>query len=110
MLYTSHEGKQYILKDIQPGDFQYNLDLQKLVDSAYVRAFIDSLPDRHMLVFPFLQYDLQSVNTAAIPPSAKKMILRDALAGLSDLHDKKIHHTGQLSIHIVISSTSTFSH
>jgi hypothetical protein len=54
-----------------------------------------------MLVFPFLQYDLQSVNTAAIPPSTKKMILRDALAGLSDLHDKNIYHTGQSSVQYI---------
>ncbi|KAK3295474.1 kinase-like domain-containing protein [Chaetomium fimeti] len=90
---AGHEGKEYILKDILPGDFQYNLDLQKLVSSAHIRTLIDSIPDRRMLVFPFIQYDLQTINTAAIPPSTKKMILRDALAGLSDLHDKNIYHT-----------------
>jgi hypothetical protein len=101
LLYASHDGKYYILKDILPGDFQYNLDLQKPVDgSAHIRTLIDSIPDRHIFVCPFLKYDLQSVNTAAIPPSTKKMLLRDALAGLSDLHDKNIYHTGQSSVHI----------
>ncbi|KAH6854495.1 kinase-like domain-containing protein [Chaetomium sp. MPI-CAGE-AT-0009] len=91
---ASHEGRQYKLKDILPGDFQYNLHLQKLIHgSAHIRAVIDTIPDRHMFVFPFLQYDLQSVNTAAIPPSTKKMILRGALTGLSNLHDKNIYHT-----------------
>ncbi|KAL2185840.1 kinase-like protein [Thermothelomyces heterothallicus CBS 203.75] len=67
---AGHEGKQYVLKDILPGDFQYILDLQKLVDgSAHVRTLVDSIPDRHMFIYPFLDTNLQLVNTAAIPPS-----------------------------------------
>lgn len=76
---VSHEGKQYVLKNILPGDFQYILDLQKLVDdSASVRTLVDSIPDRNMLVYPFLEANLQLRRTTAIPPSAKKNILRDS--------------------------------
>ena len=95
--YTSHEGKQYILKDILPGDFQYILELQKLVgDSPHVRTIVDSLPDRHIFVYPFLDTNLQLIETTKIAPAVKKKILRDALAGLADLHDKNIYHTGRL--------------
>lgn len=98
MLCVSHEGKQYVLKDILPGDFQYILELQKLVEgSAHVRTLVDSIPDRHMFVYPFLDTNLQLVETTAIAPSVKKNILRDALAGLADLHNKSVYHTGRSS-------------
>ena len=96
---VSRENRQYVLKDILPGDFQYMLDLQKLVDnSAHVRTIVDSIPDRHIFVYPFLDVNLQLVNIAAILPSVRKNILRDALAGLADLHDKGIYHTGSSSM------------
>lgn len=98
-LCVSRENRQYVLKDILPGDFQYMLDLQKLVDnSAHVRTIVDSIPDRHIFVYPFLDVNLQLVNIAAILPSVRKNILRDALAGLADLHDKGIYHTGSSSM------------
>jgi hypothetical protein len=50
-----------------------------------------------MFVYPFLDTNLQLVETTAIAPSVKKKILRDALAGLADLHDKGIYHTGPSS-------------
>lgn len=82
-------------KDILPGYFYYILDLQKLVDdSGHIRTLVDSIPDRHIFVYPLLDTNLQLVNTAAIAPSVKKNILRDALVGLADLHDKGISHTG----------------
>ena len=85
-----------MLKDILPGDFEYILELQKLVDgSDHVRTLVDSIPDHHMFVYPFLDTNLQLVKTTAIAPSVKKSILRDALAGLADLHDKGIYHTGR---------------
>jgi serine/threonine protein kinase len=95
----SHEGRPYILKDILPGDFQYNLDLQKLVNgSAHVRTLVDSIHERHIFVYPFLDTNLQLLEIAAITPSVRKSILRDALAGLADLHDKGIYHSGLMSI------------
>lgn len=90
-----HEGKQFVLKDIIPGDFDYILSLQKHVEhSPHVRTAVDSIPERHMLVFPYLEKGLLHVDTAALSSVAKKVIIRDALAGLADLHDKHIIHTG----------------
>lgn len=84
-----------MLKDILSGDFKYMLELQKLVEgSSHVRTLVDSIPDRHMFVYSFLDTNLQLVEPTAISPSVKKDILRDALTGLADLHDKGIYHTG----------------
>ncbi|KAK4156769.1 hypothetical protein C8A00DRAFT_40785 [Chaetomidium leptoderma] len=100
-----HEGKQYVLKDILPGDFQYILELQKLVEgSAHVRTLVDNIPDRHMFIYPFLDTNLQLVRTVAIAPSVKKNILRDALAGLADLHDKSVYHTDIKPANIMMDS------
>ncbi|KAH6847158.1 kinase-like domain-containing protein [Chaetomium sp. MPI-CAGE-AT-0009] len=102
---ASHGGKQYILKDVLPGDFEYILELQNLVDgSAHVRTLVDSIPNRHMFVYPLLDTNLQLVETAAIPPSVKKDILRDALAGLADLYDKGIYHTDIKPANIMMDS------
>lgn len=92
---VSHQGKHFIVKDIIPGDFEYLIALQKNVEhSPHVRTAVDSIPDRHMLVFPYLEKGLLHANTTALSPIAKKSIIRDALAGLADLHDKHIIHTG----------------
>lgn len=91
-----HEGKQFVLKDIIPGDFDYVIELQKHVeDSPHVRTSVDSIPERHILVFPHRETGLLHVDTATLSSVAKKTIIRDSLAGLADLHDKRIFHTGQ---------------
>ncbi|KAI1149052.1 kinase-like domain-containing protein [Nemania diffusa] len=91
---ATHEEKQFILKDIIPGDFDYIISLQKHVEhSSHIRTVVDSIPERHILVYPYLEKGLLHVDTAALSSVAKKVIIRDALAGLADLHDKHIIHT-----------------
>lgn len=62
---------------------------------------MDSIPERHIFVFPYLEKGLLHVDTTGLSPVAKKSIIRDALAGLADLHDKHIIHTGQSLSYIV---------
>jgi hypothetical protein len=96
---ASCEGEQYILKDILPGDFEHSLNLMKLVDgSAHVRTSVDSIPDRHMFLFPFLKENLQLVDTPKLTHSVKKNLIKDALTGLANLHDKSIYHTGRIPV------------
>jgi serine/threonine protein kinase len=107
----SHEGSQFILKDIIPGDLDYILSLQKHVEhSPHIRTAVDSIPERHILVFPYLEKGLLHVDIAALSSTAKKAIIRDALAGLADLHDQHIIHTGQsLSYRIVARMLTWFT-
>jgi hypothetical protein len=44
-----------------------------------------------MLVCPYLEKGLLHLDTTVLSPTAKKPTIRDALAGLADLHDKNIH-------------------
>ncbi|KAK4243044.1 kinase-like domain-containing protein [Corynascus novoguineensis] len=69
---TTHEGKQFILKDIIPGDFDYK--------------------------------GLLHVDIAALSSVAKKAIIRDALVGLADLHDKHIIYTDIKPTNIMMDS------
>ncbi|KLU89774.1 serine/threonine protein kinase [Magnaporthiopsis poae ATCC 64411] len=91
---ASYKGRIYILKDIIPGDFKYITSLQKLVDdSPNVRTFVDSIPDRNILVYSYREQSLFAPNVQSLPPAIKRRALRDALAGLADLHDRGIYHT-----------------
>ncbi|KAI0818037.1 kinase-like protein [Xylaria sp. FL0064] len=102
---ATHEGKQFILKDIIPGDFDYIISLQKHVEhSPHVRIAVDSIPERHMFVFPYLEKGLLHVDTAALSSVAKKAIIRDALTGLADLHDEHIIHTDIKPTNIMMDS------
>ncbi|KAI3321872.1 kinase-like protein [Xylariaceae sp. AK1471] len=102
---ATHEGKQFILKDIIPGDFDYIISLQKHVEnSPHVRTAVDSIPERHMFVFPYLEKGLLHVDTAALSSVAKKAIIRDALTGLADLHDERIIHTDIKPTNIMMDS------
>ncbi|KAI1423748.1 kinase-like protein [Xylaria sp. FL1777] len=102
---ATHEGKQFILKDIIPGDFDYIISLQKHVEhSPHVRTAVDSIPERHMFVFPCLEKGLLHVDTRALSSVAKKAIIRDALTGLADLHDEHIIHTDIKPTNIMMDS------
>ncbi|KAI1120361.1 kinase-like protein [Nemania abortiva] len=91
---ATQEGEQFILKDIIPGDLDHIISLQKHVEhSPNVRTVVDSIPERHMLVFPYLEKGLLHVDTAALSSVAKKAIIRDALTGVADLHNEHIIHT-----------------
>lgn len=70
---------------------------------------MDSIPERHILVFPYLEKGLLHVDTAALSCVAKKVIIRNALAGLADLHDKHIIHTGQPLSYGIATCVLTYS-
>ncbi|KAH6623288.1 kinase-like domain-containing protein [Chaetomium tenue] len=100
-----HDGKQFVLKDIIPGDFDYVISLQKHVEhSPHVRTSVDSIPERHILVFPYLEKGLIHLDLTTLSSVAKKAVIRDALAGLADLHDKHIIHTDIKPTNIMMDS------
>ncbi|KAI5926593.1 kinase-like protein [Camillea tinctor] len=102
---ATHEGKQFIIKDTNPFDFDYRVSLQKHVErSPHVRTAVDSIPERHMFVFPYLEKCLIDVDIDALSSVTKKAIIRDALTGLADLHDKKILHTDMNPTNIALDS------
>lgn len=84
-----------MLKDIIPREFKCQVSLQRRVKhSTHVRTAVDTILDRYLLVFPYLETNLLLVDTPTIAPAVKKKLLKDALSGLADLHDQRIIHTG----------------
>ncbi|WQF84707.1 Putative protein kinase [Colletotrichum destructivum] len=65
-LYLSSVGaEKFVLKNMIPGDFEYNQDLQNYVASCpNLRTAIDAVPDFELLVYPFLAGDLFAFSKA----------------------------------------------
>lgn len=96
------QGKNYIIKFV-PGDFDYQLDLQKdIAASPNIRTMVDTVRQSELLIFPFLASDLlQFRQHQGLTLEQQKDILKQALCGLADLHGNNILHNGELYIVIV---------
>ncbi|KAK4143617.1 kinase-like domain-containing protein [Dichotomopilus funicola] len=90
---ATHEGKNFRLNDIVPAKFDSVVSLQERIKhSRYIQTAVDSIPERHMLVYPRSKKSLARLGIAALSSTAKKAIIKDVLTGLEDLHDKHIIH------------------
>lgn len=94
---SSAEGKKFILKDVIRGDFEYQKSLQQpLSSSPNLRVLIDSIPEDQIFVYDFLAGDPR-FSQRQLSHETRRGILRSALSGLVELHDKGIIHTGTFS-------------
>lgn len=95
---ASNNGESFVIKNMVPGEFEYQEDLQKpLALCANVRAVIDTIPDEELFVYHFLATDLLQMCQKPLPVETRRGILRSALTGLVELHDRGILHTGALT-------------
>lgn len=91
------DGKKYIVKNMIPGEFEYQLQLQRSLSSCpNVRTVTDTVKELELFVYPFLSGDLLRLSQKDLPKHTRKGILRSALNGLADMHDKDIVHNGKL--------------
>ncbi|KAI1137442.1 kinase-like protein [Hypoxylon sp. FL0543] len=85
--------EKYILKNMIKGDLDYQLELQKLVSSSpNVRTVVDTNREFEIFIYPFLNSDLLRFSQRKLAPEVRKDILRSALRGLVDLHERDILH------------------
>ncbi|TKW50694.1 Cyclin-dependent kinase 1 [Colletotrichum tanaceti] len=85
---------KFVLKNLIPGEFEYQQDLQNSVAScSNLRTAVDTVPDFELLVYPFLAGDLLQISQKPLAPATRKYILKSALRGLAGLHEKGIIHT-----------------
>lgn len=92
------EGKKYILKNMIPGEFEYQLALQKLLSSCpNVRAVADTIQNLDVFIYPFLDDDLLRLSQRSLSKDVRRYILRSALHGLADIHAREILHNGKFS-------------
>lgn len=79
-----------------PGEFEYQLNLQKQLSACpNVRAVVDAIQELELFIYPFLTGDLLQLSQKSLTKNTRRDILRSALNGLADMHDKHIIHTGK---------------
>ncbi|KAJ8128801.1 hypothetical protein O1611_g4835 [Lasiodiplodia mahajangana] len=77
-----------------PGEFEYQQDLQKpLASCPNLRTVIDTIPDFELFIYRFLAVDLLQICQKPLLGETRRSILRSALTGLAELHDRGIIHT-----------------
>jgi serine/threonine protein kinase len=98
-LKQSAEGGDFVIKGLIPGEFGYQQELQEpLASCTNLRTFVDTIPDLELLVYRFLSGDLLRISQSqrALSEETRRAILRSALNGLAQLHERGIIHTGGL--------------
>ncbi len=89
-------GENFIIKNMTPGEFEYQQDLQKsLASCPNLRTVVDTVPDFELFVYHFLAGNLLQISQRPLSKETRRSILRSALTGLTELHDRGIVHTGE---------------
>ncbi|EPE02256.1 serine threonine protein kinase [Ophiostoma piceae UAMH 11346] len=77
-----------------PGDLEYQQGLQTpLASCPNLRTFIDVIPEHELFVYHYLATDLLHIGQKPLSKETKRGILKSALTGLAELHDRGIIHT-----------------
>lgn len=66
----------------------------RLPRSPRIRLPLDTIPDRHTLVYKYLSDDLLSLVKQQVSERALKQILKASLQGIAELHDCDMVHLG----------------
>lgn len=109
--YYSRSGDQkFILKYIIPVNFGDIQDINNRLrgDVEHVRLAQDSIPDKSMFVFDYFTGHLLRLVQKDVPLDMTKRILKDALRGIVELHDRDIVHTGRVT-YLTFSSVTDIS-
>ncbi|KAK2854399.1 hypothetical protein FQN49_005130 [Arthroderma sp. PD_2] len=86
--------EKFILKYIHTVNFEDLRDLNhKLLGANHVRLPQDILPEKSMFVFEYFVGHLLRLAQDELPLGVTKRILKDALRGIAELHDRDIVHT-----------------
>ena len=96
MLMLSAAEENFSIKTMIPGEFGYQQELQSILASCpNLRTVVDTIPDFELFVYHFLASDLLQVSDRSLSTETRRSILRSALTGLAELHDRGIIHTGE---------------
>ncbi|KAH6847197.1 kinase-like domain-containing protein [Chaetomium sp. MPI-CAGE-AT-0009] len=91
---ASAQGNTYVIKNIIKDSFEYLQNLQNQVSAhPNLRTVVDTIPDGGLFVYPFLGDGLLRFPAKPLSDDLKRSILRSALSGLVELHDKNILHS-----------------
>ena len=104
LIITSAEGQNFIVKNMIPGEYEYQQSLQKpLASCANLRTVVDGLPGPELFIYPFLESDFLQFSQKNLTEATRRSMLKSALVGLAALHERNIIHTGRMSISLYLS-------
>lgn len=104
LIIRSAEGQNFIVKNMIPGEYEYQQDLQKpLASCPNLRTVVDCVPDPELFIYPFLETNLLQFNQKNLTKATRRSMLKSALVGLAALHERNIIHTGRSSISLYLS-------
>jgi serine/threonine protein kinase len=93
--FTSNGTEKYVLKEI-PQDPKIRASIYDRIGShPNIRTPIDTVPDRRIFVFRYLNENLLGFAERDLSLPLVKRILRDALRGLAALHERDLVHNGE---------------
>ncbi|KAL2019567.1 hypothetical protein VTK56DRAFT_9534 [Thermocarpiscus australiensis] len=88
------EESRYYYVCTEQGDFEYQKSLQQPLSSCpNLRVVVETIPDEELFVYNFLNGDLLNFSKRPLSDDTRKSILKAALTGLAELHDRNIIHT-----------------
>ena len=92
---STQDHEKYVAKNIFHTEFEYHFDLQRpLANCPNLRTVVDTVPDHLLFLYPYLTDVLLEVaKKESLSDGARKRVLRDALAGLANLHNQNIFHS-----------------
>jgi len=104
LIIRSADGQNFIVKNVIPGEYKYQQDLQKpLASCPNLRTVVDGLPSCELFIHRFLEPDFLQFGQKNLTEATRRSMLKSALVGLATLHERNIIHTGRLSISLYLS-------
>ncbi|GIZ43091.1 hypothetical protein CKM354_000633200 [Cercospora kikuchii] len=109
-VYRASDGtNEFILKEV-PQDWNARLEIYNLVGSSpFVRNLVDTVPERKMFIFDYLQTSLLQLAQKNFPQTTMKHILKCTLSGIAAMHEKGIVHNDIKANNIMVQMTSSES-
>ncbi|KAJ9316571.1 hypothetical protein DTO271D3_3078 [Paecilomyces variotii] len=96
---ASADGKDYIAKNMIQGEFEYQLNLQRSLSTCpNVRGVVDTVQEHEIFIYPFLSGDLLRLSQKNLSEETRRHVLRSALRGLADMHDRDVLHNGKSDV------------
>ncbi|KAI1502568.1 kinase-like domain-containing protein [Biscogniauxia marginata] len=101
---------KFVLKNVSESSFVDYQDLYRGLQSCpHLRVPCDTIPERSAFVYRYLSDTLLSLAQEDLPLSLVKRILKDALRGLSALHDRDTVHTDIKADNILVQRSDPHS-
>ncbi|KAH9825768.1 kinase-like protein [Teratosphaeria destructans] len=89
---ASDGTNEFVLKEVSQ-DWNARLEIYELIGSnPLVRDLVDTVPERKMFIFDYLQTNLFQLAQKDVPPATMNFVLKCTLSGIAAIHVKGIVH------------------